>query len=322
MFDKMMVRGLMTVALRPTMISMALVLIVSAVARGDTITLNNSGEGSVTIPAGQQWIDVEVQCWGGGGGGSDGSIWYSGGGGGGGAYAYGTYTSLPSGTYNYYIGMGGPASALNANPGGSTIWNYGGAQDIYVTGGGGGGGTGNGGSPGLVLAGTGYQGGAGGNGYQGDMYHTWGGGGGGGSAGPSGPGGGGGNGDYTQALYGYLPYGGNGGNGDGGGGNGAGPYSATAGSFPGGGGGGGFDEDNISASGANGEITITYTAESVPEPSTLTLLATGAIGLITYRWRKRATKRTIQPDAQDEAPAILAFPPQSSCRIEAKRRAA
>jgi hypothetical protein len=40
--------------------------------------------------------------------------------------------------------------------------------------------------------------------------------------------------------------------------------------------------------GSNGEIIITYTQVTVPEPSTLTLLAAGALGLIGYAWRRRA----------------------------------
>ena len=50
-----------------------------------------------------------------------------------------------------------------------------------------------------------------------------------------------------------------------------------------------------------------------PEPSTLALLAAGALGLLVYGWRRRAT-RTAKPAAfdQEDAPAILSFPSQAS----------
>jgi len=63
----------------------------------------------------------------------------------------------------------------------------------------------------------------------------------------------------------------------------------------------------------------------VPEPSTFALLATGTIGLVTYAWRRRASRRAAKPtasdQAQDEAPAILSFPSYIS-QANATRRAA
>ena len=47
-------------------------------------------------------------------------------------------------------------------------------------------------------------------------------------------------------------------------------------------------------------------SKAVPEPSTITLLATGAIGLVGYGWRRRrAMRRTAQSELQDDSPAIL-----------------
>lgn len=61
--------------------------------------------------------------------------------------------------------------------------------------------------------------------------------------------------------------------------------------------------------------TLNLAPTPTPEPSTLALLASGAVGLAAYgwrRWRKRATQST-------ESPAILSFP---SCSAEVERRAA
>ncbi len=65
-----------------------------------------------------------------------------------------------------------------------------------------------------------------------------------------------------------------------------------------------------------------------PEPSTLALLAAGAIGLVAYGWRRRrAAGGTAKPAAfdqaepQDDAPAILFFPSHSSPASAAQRAA-
>ena len=272
-----MVRGLFVAALRMEIISLALLLSASAVARGqDTLTETTPGAGNITVPTGYEWTDVTVQCWSGGGGGGGSYGGYGGTGGGGGAYSYNTYPTLLSGSYDYYIGAGGGGGGYTTNggAGGNTIWNYGGAQDIYVTGGGGGGAgyfSGAPGSPGLVVAGAGYQGGGGG----GESPGGNGGGGGGGSAGPHGPGG---NGAASTTS------GGSGGTGYGPGGvrgtYGTGP---SDGSFPGGGGGGGgfgvYLSIDSGASGANGEIVITYT----PEPFTTLALSANSFTLRAMR---------------------------------------
>jgi hypothetical protein len=289
------------------------ILTASTFAYGSEMDLATPGAGSVTIPTGYEWTDVTVQCWSGGGGGGGGYYsdgYYGGGGGGGGAYGYNSYATLVSGSYNYYIGAGGVGAAQynNGSAGGNTIWNYGGAQDIYVTGGGGGDLGGSGGSAGLVLAGTGFQGGGGGGG-------EYPGGGSGESAGPSGPGGTGGNGQP-------LGYGGDGGTGYGDGGQGADALATSGtGGFPGGGGGGGSYYDG--APGANGEIIITYTSQAVPEPASVTLLGTAMLRLAAV-YLRRVAGRTAKPtslDQHDDAQAILSFPSRSSPASVAARAA-
>ena len=268
----LMVRSSMAAALRMCAIALTLIVAASNFVYAGNITLTMPGSGNVTIPPGYEWIDMTVQCWGAGGGGGYGN----GGGGGGGAYAYNTYATLLSGTYDYYIGAGGSGGngeSINSSAGGNTIWDYRGAQDIYASGGGAGGlgFSGGAGAPGLVLAGSGYDGGAGGSGGYEPAYNS--GGGGGGSGGPGGPGGSGGDGTSYE--------GGSGGTGYGSGGAGGGYSYGSSGNFPGGGGGGGGSQSysNYGSPGANGEIIITYTQQAVPEPSTFALLAAGVWGL-------------------------------------------
>jgi hypothetical protein len=62
----------------------------------------------------------------------------------------------------------------------------------------------------------------------------------------------------------------------------------------------------------------------VPEPSTLALLATGAIALAGYDWRRRrSARRAVQPATfdQHDAPPILSFPSHSSPASAARRAA-
>ena len=73
--------------------------------------------------------------------------------------------------------------------------------------------------------------------------------------------------------------------------------------------------------GTNGyEMTLNCLAY-VPEPSTFVLLAAGTIGLAAYTWRRRAARSSAQPEAQDDCPAIMAFPSPSFHHVEEQRRA-
>ena len=70
---------------------------------------------------------------------------------------------------------------------------------------------------------------------------------------------------------------------------------------------------NTSNLDTNGTISI------VPEPSTLVLLAAGAVGLVAYGWqRRRLAKLAVAPI--DDAPATLSFPPLRA--TQAHRRTA
>ena len=72
---------------------------------------------------------------------------------------------------------------------------------------------------------------------------------------------------------------------------------------------------NTSNLATNGTISVT------PEPPTLALLATGAIGLLSYAWRRKRLAGRAAASGEDDSPAILSFP-SSSVRVEATRRAA
>jgi hypothetical protein len=68
---------------------------------------------------------------------------------------------------------------------------------------------------------------------------------------------------------------------------------------------------------------FTFSSSAVPEPSSFALLATGAVALVGYGWRKRRATRTAKPTAftQQDAPAILAFPSHASPASTARRAA-
>ena len=68
------------------------------------------------------------------------------------------------------------------------------------------------------------------------------------------------------------------------------------------------------------DLVLTVT----PEPSTLTLLAAGALVLVGYGWRRRTARRMAKPtaSAQADAPAILSFPSHRLYQASAARRAA
>ncbi len=47
------------------------------------------------------------------------------------------------------------------------------------------------------------------------------------------------------------------------------------------------DEQDLSGHAGQQTLTLNVTAQVVPEPSTLVLLAAGALGFLCYAWRKR-----------------------------------
>ncbi len=82
------------------------------------------------------------------------------------------------------------------------------------------------------------------------------------------------------------------------------------------------DEQDLSGWAGQQTLTLNVTADVVPEPSTLALLAAGAAGLLGYGLRRRrAARRSAQPELHDDAPPILSFPSHSS-HASAARHAA
>ena len=64
------------------------------------------------------------------------------------------------------------------------------------------------------------------------------------------------------------------------------------------------------------------TPSPTPEPSTLVLLAAGALGLLGYAWRRRRLAKRAAPSNQNAAPAILLLFPSNSVQTREIRRAA
>ncbi len=78
-----------------------------------------------------------------------------------------------------------------------------------------------------------------------------------------------------------------------------------------------------SEGGASGDgNAFSLTINTSPEPSTFALLlAAGAIGLLGYGWRRRASRTAKQVDVECHAPRILAFPSDASTAIAARKAA-
>ena len=83
------------------------------------------------------------------------------------------------------------------------------------------------------------------------------------------------------------------------------------------------DEQDISGWAAGEVLTLNVTADVVPKPATLPLLAAAALGLAGCAWRRRSLARTAKPAACDrqDPPAILSFPSHSSPAGAARRAA-
>ncbi len=231
---------------------------------------------SITFTSSGSWqspaATADCQAWGEGGSGADGlqgSSGHSGGGGGGGGYGEETSLALtPGSNYSFTIGSGGTGTNTSFPGDAKTVTGNAGASGSGQSGGAGGAASSNaitfaGGAGGAGASGTGNKGAGGG----------------GGAAGTSGSGGNGGTGGVSGGT------GGTAGTGGGTGGAGDAPLGTggSAGNAPGGGGGGGHKTNTgtgPAGSGANGQITLTWTI-SVTGTATLsgtgTLAATGVV---------------------------------------------
>lgn len=223
-------------------------------ASQQVLTFAQAGSGSWVCPTGVTTIKAE--CWGGGARGADG-----GGGGGGGEYAAEPSLAVtPGKTYAFFVGQGGifvpsdGSSAGKANGVSSTFT----GDSVTVTAHGGklpAAGSTPGGNGGSGSTNTTHN-----NGGAGGTSPSYAGGGGGGSGGTSGAGNVGSNGSGNTGGAGAVAV-------TGGGAGGAGannPGFPVMGSSPGGGGGGGYGNlgNQPAASGAPGQVRITYTVAS------------------------------------------------------------
>jgi acetyl esterase/lipase len=277
-----------------------------------TVTTNFTSSGTWTCPAGV--TTLTVQCWGGGGGGggtTGTSNKRAGGGGAGGAYVKNTaVTAVPGTTYAVTVGAGGfggggTTATSNGGNGGNSSFSGSGITSVVATGGSGGypgnstnyaaggpGGTGSTAANAGFTTGFSFAGGNGANGVT-NQYS----GGGGAAAGSFGVGG-----NAIGVTGGTNTMGSIGGAG------GAGTSvsgSGQSGSVPGGGGGGGLGGGTNSASGAAGQVTLSYNVLSggqaptiVGQPQGVTnasgnsiLLQVTASGSPspTYQWRKEGS---------------------------------
>ena len=221
-----------------------------------SITQTTPGTYSWTVPNGV--TSATIDAWGAGGGGGGANYAVRGGsGGGGGEFRSSTVTVTPGSTYSYTVGTGGVGGTAspqtNGGNGTSTTFN----TTTVVANGGGGAITSTG------VAGTGGTGGTGTTGYSGAVGATI-------SSGNNGGGGGSSAGNLANGVAGSTSTGGTaptgGGNGGGGGiTQGTTVIAGSSGSTPGGGGGGGSSYGNPpgganGGKGADGKITITYSA--------------------------------------------------------------
>jgi hypothetical protein len=266
-------------------------LLVGVVGWGQTVTLPFSTSGTWVVPAGVNFVSVQV--WGGGGGGGFTGNSSGAGGGGGGAYTQKSNIGVTPGTLiSFTVGSGGTGQSASVSPAGN------GGQSsilgIVANGGNGANGTteGNGGTAGI----TGDVNNAGGNGGAGSGSNNTGGGGG-GAGGPRL--------SATQDGGASTGAGGAGGTGTNGGGNGGGGGASSnpgavgsTGFAPGGGGGGEGRSAANGGYGAPGQIILSYTC-SGPNLSNLTFPTQTAVcqnsnGTITVNSTTLATKSNYQ----------------------------